>query len=177
MRLSERLNAVIVTTHIPVWRTGSEIQTFTSDSRLTGAELAERIAGAIKVRDRLNKSIDAMEDILDFGETVKDRELRMEMEDRYPEANARSNGWHTTETFAELCDKSETGFYKRIANCRGHILKPHPRMVEKLLGNGWAQYPERCEHWGDHFRFADNWEEALKLVRAEQVRATAEKYS
>ena len=176
-KLSERLDAVIVTTHVPVWRTGGEVQTFYSDSRLTGAELVERIAGAKVIRDRLNKSIAAMEDTLDNGETVADRELRIEMETRYPEATSRSHGWYSIEDFAAICDKTPTGFYKRISSCRGHIVKPRPRMLEKLLGNGWNEYPERCEHWGDHFDFAENWEEALKRVRAEQIRALAEKYS
>jgi hypothetical protein len=170
MSTAHRLQQKIST--IGVLMTGLDGRTYRSIGRadpITGLELAQRIDAAVRLRDNLNASIEAMTNALDHGETVEEREARIAAEDADPKAAAQKHGWYSIEDFALLCDPGDDGFRRRIASCKGQIVKPtNEATCRRLLGTGWAKYPERGEYWADWFDFADNWTDALKKAREAQ---------
>jgi len=176
MKPSERLQANIVTTHLPIY-SGGKIGAYQSPHSLTGAQLGESLMIARRFRDRLDLCIKAMSDALDHGETVEEREARIAVEDAYPKAAAQSMGWYAIEDFAAICDQSETGFASRINHFKGKIIKPRDEDRTRLLGNSWKKYPERYEHWADHFEHATDWTEALNKARISRQVELSKKYS
>ena len=171
MKPSERLTAILYISGVAVYDPcDGRIMRRMSDG-MTGAELADSISKAIAWRNSLNACIEAMSAVLDSGETVEDHKARIEYENQNPCEAVENHGWMAIEDFAELCDKSDTGFYSRIKNLKGRIVRPKARDQKRLLGNEWTKYPERFEHWGDYFDFADNWTDALAQVRKEQANA------
>lgn len=169
MKLSDRLHVRIDVTGLPIW-TKTGISRPLSPSSLTGAELVGLIADATAQRSAIDSAIWAMSRALDCGETTEERVARIATEDADPKAAAEARGWYAIEDFAELCDKSETGFYWRISGIKGQIVKPSQHSLEKMLRGTWNRYPSRAEFWGDHFKTADSWAEALRLSRVEEQR-------
>lgn len=112
-----------------------------------------------------------MEKILDEGETVDEYKARIAAEDADPKDAAQKMGWFAIEDFAELCDPGPTGFRKRIAGVRDRIVRPsNDATFRQLIGTGWREYPERSEYWADHFKFADDWKDALAKARKEKLK-------
>lgn len=172
MSLSQRLQLELITTDVPIWCGSAHgVRTIHSRDTTHASTLASRLADAISYRKQLDACITAMARVLDEGETVEENAARIAAEDADPQAAATRMGWYRIEDFAQLCDKSETGFYNRIANCRGQIVKPDAAAVPHLLGTKWKKYPERSEFWGDYFRFAETWEEALRRARVDETEA------
>jgi hypothetical protein len=174
MKPSERLQAAIVTTFLPVWDNG-QVRTYLSAHSLTGAELAECLTQAIRHRDRVNLSIEAMAKALDNGETVGERKARIEMEDLDPETAAKALGWYSIGDFAKLCDQGENGFAKHIKGfIRERIVRP--RSFEHVTGSNWPRYESSGFFWADHFDVAEDWADALKKARQTQTEALMQKY-
>lgn len=162
---SQRMQQKLRTTHRPIWQDGRFI-TALSEASMTGVELALRIGEAREFYAKLGTCIAAMEGVLDTGETVDEYKARIAAEDADPAPAAKAAGWFAIEDFAELCDPGPTGFRKHIAGMRGKIVKPSDETAcRRLLGTGWREYPERFEYWGDHFRHADDWTDALRQAR------------
>lgn len=164
MSITQRLLSTLVTTGVPIFQEGV-IRTHTP-GKMTGLELAHQISKALEFQAKLTASIEQMNRALESGETVEERAARIRAEDADPKTAAESMGWYAIEDFAKLCNASDTGFRKRIDSCRGQIVMPHPVSKERLIsGTNWRQYPDRSEHWGDWFAFADTWKEALERSR------------
>lgn len=165
MKPSQRLTLSLRTTGIPVWDLGN-IRTLISESAMTGAQLAAAIANARDRRDAMDACIEAMEKVLDEGETVEEHRLRIAAEDADPMVPAMDAGWFAIEDFALLCDPGPNGFRKRLAGITGRIVKPTDEAVlKRLLGTDWPEYSAPHEYWADHFIFADSWRDALDKVR------------
>ena len=165
MNHSQRMQQKLRTTHRPIWQEGRWV-TSLSESSMTGAELAVRINEAREFHAKLGTCISAMEGVLDSGETVDEYKARIAAEDANPAPAAKAAGWFAIEDFAELCDPGPHGFRKRIAGLSGLIVRPPcDATFRRLIGTGWREYPERFEYWGDHFRHADNWTDALRQTR------------
>jgi hypothetical protein len=165
MTHAQRMQQELRTTHQPIWEEGRFV-TALSERSMTGIELALRINEVREFYAKLGKCIEAMERVLDSGETVDEYRTRIAAEDADPASAAKAAGWFAIEDFAELCDPGPTGFRKRIAGARGQIVRPNDEATfQRLTGTGWREYPERFEYWGDYFRFADNWTDALRQVR------------
>lgn len=172
MSLSQRLQLELITTDVPIWCGSAHgIRTMLSRDTTHASILASRLADAISYRKQLDACIAAMARVLDEGETAEEQAARIAAEDADPQAAATRMGWYRIEDFAQLCDKSDSGFYGRISGCTGQIVQPEPLKLERLLGTGWRQYPERFEAWQDHFRFAKTWAEALQRARIDETEA------
>lgn len=164
MTHSLRMSQVLYVGRTPVYGCG-DIHV-TGHKPLTGAELAMRIQQAKDHREKLDHCIEAMQQILNEGETVQERIERIAREDADPKTAAQSMGWFAIEDFAALCDDGPTGFRRFIKSCTGQIVKPrHAADFQRLIGNEWPEYPSRGFYWADHFQHADNWKDALSKAR------------